>query len=154
MRDPRSPVLRVGLLVLASLYKTPFRRFLGTLYMSIRHRGRRTGRTYQTLVTVLHRDQESGEIFVTSSMQGERADWYRNLKAHPPLEVQVGKSHFEVTHRFLTEDERSELYRRVCGQKPVRARLGLFVTGHRWLRSDDDFDILARNMPAVAFKAR
>lgn len=151
MRDPRSAVLRLGLGVVFLLYKTPFRGLLARLYLLIFHRGRTTGVTYETLVTILHRDEESGDIFVTSSMQGARADWYRNLKVNPPVAIEIGSSRLQVTHRFLDEQERVGLYRKVCAERPIRARVGLFVTGHRWPTTQHDYLRLARDMPAVAF---
>lgn len=151
MRDPRSIVLRVGLGLVFQLYKTPLRGLLARLYLLIVHRGRISGRTYETLVTILYRNEATGEIFVTSSMQGARADWYRNLKVNPPLAIEIGSSRLQVTHRFLDEQERIALYRKVCEERPIRARIGLFVTRHRWPRTQQDYIRLARDMPALAF---
>lgn len=50
------------------------------------------------------------------------------------------------------DQDGGEIYRRVCGQKAVRARPGLLVTGHRWPRSGADFDIVARDMPRLRSK--
>lgn len=151
MRDPRSAVLRFGLSAVFVLYKTPLRGLLARLYLLIVHRGRISGRIYETLVTILHRNEATGEIFVTSSMQGERADWYRNLKVNPPVAIEIGSSRLQVTQRFLGEEERLNLYRVVCAERPIRARIGLFVTGHRWPRTQHDYLRLARDMPALAF---
>lgn len=151
MRNPRSAVVRLGFRVVFLLYRTPLRRLLARLYLLILHPGRKTGVTYETLVTILHHDEESGEIFVTSSMQGTRADWYRNLKVNPPAAIEIGSSRLQVTHRFLDEQERIALYRTVCAERPIRARIGLFVTGHRWPRTQQDYVRLARDMPALAF---
>lgn len=133
------------------LYRTPLRRLLGRLYLLIVHHGRMSGRTYETLVTVLHRDEATGEIVVTSSMQGARANWYRNLEVAPPLAIQIGTLRLQVTQRFLGEQERLDLYRMVCAERPIRARIGLYVTGHRWPRTQHDYLRLARDMPALAF---
>jgi deazaflavin-dependent oxidoreductase (nitroreductase family) len=154
MRDPRSPVLRASLGLVSLLYRTPLRVLLGRLYLVVSHRGRKTGRVYETLVTILHRDDKTEEVFVTSSMRGSAADWYLNLKVAPPVRIQIGGARFEVEHRFLDETERCHLYRVVCDQKPVRSRFGLFVTGNRWPREQADFETLARDMPAIAFRIR
>ena len=76
-------------------------------------------RVYETLVTMLHGDDAAQEIFVTSSMQGRRADWYRNLQVGSPVDVQIGKERFRATQRFLDEEECRELYQAVCESKPI-----------------------------------
>ena len=136
------------------LYRTPAKLLLRHLYLNIQHRGRKSGNVYETLVTLLHLDRATGEIYVTSSMQGRKSDWYQNLCAAPPISIQVGYRRYEVAQRFLDAPERENLYRRVWRTKPLRARIGLFVTGHRWPNRDEDFVTLAEEMPAICFTPR
>ena len=136
------------------LYRTPAKILLRYLYVLIRHRGRKSGKVYETLVTMLHRDKATGDIYVTSSMQGTKASWYRNLRVTPAIAIEVGYRRYTVSQRFLDVSEREDLYRRVWNTKPVRARIGLFVTGHPWPKHDGDFATLADEMPAICFRPR
>ena len=51
--------------------------------------GRKSGRTYQTVLEVVHYDPATRESTVLSAW-GERADWYQNILAHPAIEIQTG----------------------------------------------------------------
>jgi deazaflavin-dependent oxidoreductase (nitroreductase family) len=78
--------------------------FLGRTFLVLTHVGRRTGRPHEAAAMVLAEDRATGEV-VICSVWGPRADWIRNLRAHPALRVQVGRSSFVPQHRFLGDAE-------------------------------------------------
>lgn len=68
------------------------------------HRGRKTGRIRRTVLEVVRSDAATGESIVVAAY-GSMADWYRNLRAHPALEIHIGREHYIPVQRFLTTEE-------------------------------------------------
>lgn len=73
--------------------------------MLLRHRGRTTGKIRRTVIEVVKYDAATRESAVLSAY-GERSDWYRNIMAHPAVEVQTGRSRYVPQYRLLDADER------------------------------------------------
>lgn len=69
----------------------------------VTHRGRRSGRIYQTAVQVLERRPATGEIFVVA--WSKKADWFRNIQQAPAVEVWDRGKCYKPIQRFLTKDE-------------------------------------------------
>ncbi|MBO0840003.1 MAG: nitroreductase family deazaflavin-dependent oxidoreductase [Sciscionella sp.] len=85
------------------LYRARLGWLLGNRFVYFAHVGRRTGARRETVVEVVRHDAD--EITVVSGY-GERADWYRNLKAAPPLEVRLGSHRYlHPDRRFLTDEQ-------------------------------------------------
>jgi hypothetical protein len=57
------------------------------------------------MLEVVRFDAMTRESAVLSAY-GTRADWYRNIQAHPPLAVQTGRSQYTPAFRSLDADER------------------------------------------------
>jgi deazaflavin-dependent oxidoreductase (nitroreductase family) len=83
-----------------------FRARLGFLFgrriVMLEHVGRRSGKTRQTPLEVVHRDDDA---FILCSGTGPDADWYRNLKSNPAQALWVGSHRHEVDQRFLVDSE-------------------------------------------------
>lgn len=94
---------------------------LGRRFACITHRGRRSGRSYRTVVEVVARDDPTGEIVVASGF-GPDADWYRNLRAHPALEIRTGRHRFAPEQRLLTADEAAAVLADYRRRHPLAAR--------------------------------
>jgi deazaflavin-dependent oxidoreductase (nitroreductase family) len=60
--------------------------------MVIRHRGRKTGREYLTPINYAIVDNE---VYGAAGF-GPVADWYRNLRAHPDVEIWLPEGHRRV----------------------------------------------------------
>ena len=52
--------------------------------------GRKTGKRRETLVDVMDYDSATDTYFIEAAY-GTRADWYKNIQAHPVFEAQVGR---------------------------------------------------------------
>ncbi len=78
-------------------------RLIGNGMAIVTHRGRRTGRLYQTAVQVLDRNPATGEIFVVA--WSRRADWFRNIQRASAVEVWDLGRRFKPVQTFLSEDE-------------------------------------------------
>jgi deazaflavin-dependent oxidoreductase (nitroreductase family) len=104
----------------ALLYDLGLGRLLGHRFLRLTHRGRRSGRLYRTVLEVLSYDPATRESVVLSAW-GERADWYRNIRAAPALEVLSAGQRFAPAQRLV---DAGELY----------AHLQQYVARHRSMR--------------------
>ncbi|HHC08924.1 MAG TPA: nitroreductase family deazaflavin-dependent oxidoreductase [Actinobacteria bacterium] len=126
-------------------------RFLRGRFVVVVHRGRRSGRRYETPLEVVGR--RGDELFVVSAW-GRRADWVRNLEAGGLEEVWDGRRRFPATWRFPDVDEREEILAEY--ERRHRRAAGVFFR-----RLDPDYDVtdrarrrLAEGVVMVGFRPR
>lgn len=125
---------------------------LGNRFLLLTHRGRRSGRSYRTVLEVVRFDPAIPEWTVVSGF-GPSSDWLRNLTAAPAARVDVGRRHFEPEQRRLTEDEGRALLAGYQRAHPRTARqLGRRLLGRPFDGTPESIDELARLLPAVAFR--
>jgi deazaflavin-dependent oxidoreductase (nitroreductase family) len=92
--------------------------WLGMRWVLIVTEGRRSGRPHAVLVDLLGEDAARGRYFVQAAY-GRRADWVRNIEAHPVFDAQIGRQ------RFRARMEEAE--------PPEATRVMLeYVRAHRW----------------------
>ncbi len=151
LRNPRNLLLRAFLRTPLLLYRTPLRYLLGHWYLVVKHRGRRTGKDYSTVLDIQHIDKATGEIYVSSGW-GQDADWWRNIKASPAVEVTIGRRRFVPAQRFLEPTEAYTIRRRVWRKHPIMSRISLFTTNYPSPKIDKDLRRWALDMPFVAFR--
>jgi deazaflavin-dependent oxidoreductase (nitroreductase family) len=89
------------------LYRMRLGRLLGRRFVLIHHIGRVTGRTRHVVVEVVEYDRATRDVVVASGF-GAKADWYRNLLAHPEVEIQVGSRSYAVVAVPLGQSEAGE----------------------------------------------
>lgn len=106
-RPPAKPrgLLRWGFNLPIALYRARLGWALGHHFLLLTHRGRKTGQIRRAVLEVVHYDPATRESSVFSAY-GDRADWYRNIQAHPAIEVQTGWSRYTPQYRLLGPDER------------------------------------------------
>ena len=86
------------------LYRAGWGWLVGNTFLLLVHAGRRTGRPHSTVAMVLRHHADTGEA-VICSVWGPNTVWVRNLRAHPALQVQIGRQSFTPQQRFLSEEE-------------------------------------------------
>ena len=81
--------------------------------VELRHVGRKSGKEYRTLLTSPL--QENGGYVLVASKGGDDRDpdWYRNLVAHPDVDLVARGTTIPVTARTATDEERAELWPRI-----------------------------------------
>jgi deazaflavin-dependent oxidoreductase (nitroreductase family) len=112
-----SPLARRLLRAPALLCRWRLGWLLGERFLCLTHVGRRSGRRYHTPLEVIG---ASGGEFVVLAGRGPSADWVRNIRTRPALEVAVGRRRFAPAHRELGEHE-------------AEAALAGYERRHRWL---------------------
>jgi deazaflavin-dependent oxidoreductase (nitroreductase family) len=117
------------------LYRQGWGWLLGDTFLVLVHTGRKTGKRYSTVAMVLKYDPHTHEAVICSAW-GRGADWIRNIRAHPALQVQIGRDSFTPQQRFLPEDESLAMVAEFRHQHPHRSRLLASVLGWGDLSSD------------------
>lgn len=137
------------------LYEKNLGWLLGRRFVCFTHRGRHSGRTYRTVVEVVDLDARTGEIVVASGF-GPEADWYRNLRARPALEVQIARRRFVPEQRLLTPEEAEVALQHYRRRHPVAVRfLGRSLGRLNDVAVDGSpasLRLLAERMPMVGFR--
>ncbi|HVU68847.1 MAG TPA: nitroreductase family deazaflavin-dependent oxidoreductase [Ktedonobacteraceae bacterium] len=90
------------------LYRWHLGWLLGHRFLLLTHLGRKSGRSFQTVLEVVRYDPQTRECVIIAGY-GAQSDWYRNLQAHPALAVQVGRQHYTPQQRMLSTDETEQL---------------------------------------------
>jgi deazaflavin-dependent oxidoreductase (nitroreductase family) len=136
------------------LYRHRMGWLLGKRFLAVTHLGRRSGIERRTVLEVAVYDKDRRESIVASAY-GEKADWYRNIQAHPAVKVETGRGAYVPEQRFLSRDEARTAAATFCRRHRLEARMAA-----RALASigavpegafEDPVDLLA-SLPMVAFR--
>ena len=152
-RPPRPLVVLFGLP--QHLYRHRWGWVLGHRFLQLTHTGRSSGRTYQTILEVVHYDPDSQEATVMSGF-GPGADWLRNVQANGRAEVSIGRSCFTATHRVIPVEEAMAVFaayeRRNRLVSPVVRLVLSRLLGWRYDGTDSARRKAAEQLPSVAFR--
>jgi deazaflavin-dependent oxidoreductase (nitroreductase family) len=148
---------RPGRIVL-TLFRLPLKAYqhnagpaVGHTFLAFTHVGRKTGQPHQTVAMVLRYDKASGEVAIVSAW-GPQTDWYRNLQAHPAVQVQLGGQTFTPQQRFLSQGEAFHVAVQFRREHPHRMWLASRILGWGDLRDDARLREFVRTHPFVALR--
>jgi deazaflavin-dependent oxidoreductase (nitroreductase family) len=133
------------------LYHHGLGRLLGHTFLLITHQGRKTGKRRETVAMALTHDPERQETVVCSAW-GPNTEWIRNLRAHPALQVQIGRETYTPEQRFLSQDEAVAVALEFRHRHPGRLRLLATILGWGDLGTETAVRELVRNRPFVSFR--
>ncbi|MBJ6642951.1 nitroreductase family deazaflavin-dependent oxidoreductase [Streptomyces griseoincarnatus] len=144
----RRRVLRLPVLA----YRVGLGSLFGKRLLLLHHTGRVSGRDHTTVLEVVSFDAVEASWTVASGF-GPKADWYRNLRAHPQTLIRFGSHPHPVTARFLPADDGAAIMADYARRHPRTARrlcafMGLPVDG-----SDESFRAAGRAIPFVRLEA-
>jgi deazaflavin-dependent oxidoreductase (nitroreductase family) len=145
--------LGFGLRLPAYLYRFRLGRMLGHRFLLLSHRGRKSGLIRRTPLEVLLYELHTRESVVLSAW-GQKADWYRNIEASPPLEVETGGERYPPALRFLAAEEAYAVITEYAIRHPLAARVLERVFGYPVTRSAEARWALAESVALVAFRPR
>jgi deazaflavin-dependent oxidoreductase (nitroreductase family) len=139
------------------LYRAHLGFLLGHRFLLLRHRGRRSGRSYDTVLEVLHYDPVSDESIVMAAW-GPSSGWMRNLEAGTAELVCTGRHRYTPVHRRLEHAEAASVLagyeRRHRALAPVvRIVLSRFL-GWPYDGTIDARRRVVDQLPLVAFRPR
>ena len=134
------------------LYRWHLGWLLGGRFVLVEHIGRVSGARRTTVLEVVDQDAE-GAITVASGW-GPTSDWFRNLRAHPDVTVQVGRRRRWVTATFPSGDEAAPALLRYAARHPRAARAIFRYLGTPVDGSEAGFRAAAHHVPWVRFVPR
>ena len=135
------------------LYHRGWGWLLGHTFLLITHQGRKTGKRRETVAMALTYDPATREAVVCSAW-GPNTEWMCNLRAHPALQIQIGRETFVPAQRLLSEDEALVVATEFRDHHPGRLRLFATILGWGDLSSEVAVRELVRDRPFVAFRPR
>jgi deazaflavin-dependent oxidoreductase (nitroreductase family) len=135
------------------LYRLGLGRLLGHRFLLLTHHGRRSGRVHQTMLEVVRYNPVTHESTVAAAW-GDRADWYRNLQAHPALRVQTAGVRYTPAQRFLSPEEVVAVLRGYQRAHPIAAWVGAHLLGIAFTRPASRLSGAGPPLPMVAFRPR
>jgi deazaflavin-dependent oxidoreductase (nitroreductase family) len=133
------------------LYHRGWGWMLDHTFLLIAHKGRKTGKRRETVAMALAYDPDTREAVVFSAW-GPNTQWIRNLRAHPALQIQIGRESYVPEQRFLSEDESVAVVRQFQRRHPWRVRLFAGILGWGDLSSETAVMELVRTRPFVSFR--
>jgi deazaflavin-dependent oxidoreductase (nitroreductase family) len=114
-------------------------------------RGRKSGRLYETPLSILAEDPERGEIFV-APMWSRDADWYRNVIAGGLVEIRVRGETQQVEWRELDEAEGRAAGEAFRSSHRIYSRMILRVLVRLNRLEGDPFEAATRNLPMLGLR--
>lgn len=128
------------------LYEAGHGHLLGQRFLMLEHTGRVSGLARHVVVEVV--EQLPGNRFVIPSGRGEKADWYRNIRAEPRVRVSLGRrQRIPAVARPLDHDEARTLLQRYRARRPGTWRflrpVISRVLGHPGQTDDELFDAVS-----------
>lgn len=138
-------------------YRSGLGRFLGHRFLQLTHTGRKSGRTYQTVLEVVRYDVETGEAFVVAGY-GKGSDWLRNIRAGGPTWIDFGRGRQQAVYRDVSADEAVRVFaayeRRYRLFLPIVRRVLSSLAGFDYRGSDADRRRTAERLPMLALRPR
>jgi deazaflavin-dependent oxidoreductase (nitroreductase family) len=138
-----------------ALYAIGGGRLLGHRFLMLRHRGRRSGRIYSTVLEVIAWDAAAREAVVMSGF-GSGAQWYRNVLAGGAVEVRIGGDRFTPDARPLSDEEAAAALRSYERRNRIAAPVARRVLGRLAGVAHDGSDVarlrVVERLPLVAFR--
>jgi deazaflavin-dependent oxidoreductase (nitroreductase family) len=133
------------------LYRWHLGWLLGHRCLMITHIGRKTGVIRQTVLEAVNYDPKT-QVCLAVAGYGERTDWYRNIQAHPALEIQVGSRHYVPQQRLLSSEELLTLLQEYEHRHPHGLRLLLRALGYPYDGSPEGLSAAAQVLRGVEFR--
>jgi deazaflavin-dependent oxidoreductase (nitroreductase family) len=115
------------------------------------HRGRRTGKLYETPLSILVEHSERNELIV-SPMWSTATDWYRNLLAGGLVEVRVRGERWQVDWRDLDVAERRAAGEAFRDAHPTYSRLILRLLARLNRFEGDPYEAVLQNLPMLSLR--
>lgn len=148
LRTPPSGITRWFLEAPKAMYRAGLGWMLGNRFVMIEHTGRRSGRTYRTVVEVIGR---AGNTIDVAAAWGPTSDWFRNVQANPEVVVSSGRLRDEPATAGVLDDAAAGAVFAAYTQNHPRAAATLSRSLGLPL---DDPAAMARSVPAVRFTLR
>lgn len=96
-------------------------RMLGMQTIELHTIGRKSGARRSTLLTAPIADDERVVVVASKGGHSDHPDWYKNLAAHPEVEITIGGQTRACTARTATREEKAALWPEIVELNPTYA---------------------------------
>ncbi|MBI3169067.1 MAG: nitroreductase family deazaflavin-dependent oxidoreductase [Chloroflexi bacterium] len=125
-------------------------RLIGAQWMRIITIGRKTGKPREAMVDVMDYDQAADTYYIEAAY-GSRADWFKNIKANPIFEAQVGRRKFKACAEELNGKDTGEMLVQFFRRKPVYTRSVMAMVGMKF-KDEDELREIGKDLTLLAVK--
>jgi deazaflavin-dependent oxidoreductase (nitroreductase family) len=153
LRSRPSGTLRLIFRLPIYLYRLNLGWLLAHRGLLLIHQGRKSGLLRETVLEVIRYDPATKESVVLSSW-GEKADWYRNIKGTPAMEVRTGGERYVPEHRFLAPEENHTEITDYERRHPLAVRIFAQVFGYPLGATQSVRREFASSLRLVGFRPR
>lgn len=144
--DPPTGLRRLLFRLPIHAYRLGLGGLFGRRFLLLHHTGRVSGAPRRVVLEVVEHDPTEHSYVVASGF-GARADWYRNVLAHPEIRIQVGWRAMPARAEPLTAEEGGEFMARYAPRHPrIAVRLVRFM-GFEVDGSASDYRDVGRAIP-------
>lgn len=148
--------LRFALRLPVHLYHWGFGALLDHRFMLLTHQGRKSGHLFETVLEVVLYERATDATYVISGW-GDKTDWYRNIRAHPALRVQVGMQTYVPDQQFLDPHEVVRVWTQFRHKHPIEERMALRLysqPGMKYKSDQERRDAILGSVRMVSFRPR
>lgn len=131
------------------LYRLGLGRLFGHRWMLLTHTGRVSGKPRQTVLEVV---EHGADHYIVASGFGTRADWYRNVRAHPEVTIETGGRRTTATAVMLPAAQGGDLMTRYAARRPRTARRLCRIMGFAIDGSAADYRAVGEHIPFIRFE--
>jgi deazaflavin-dependent oxidoreductase (nitroreductase family) len=146
---PPTGLARLAFRAPIMLYRIGLGWLLGSRFLELSHRGRKSGLLRHTVLEVVRYDQETG-IYMIAAGFGRQSDWYKNLLANPQVEVRSGGKHLRASAVLLPPQEAGAEMVRYAHDHPIAFRELGRIMGYRVGGSEADIHAIGEHLPMFA----
>lgn len=151
-KNPRRGLLRFLLRLPILFYRLHLGWLLGNRFLLLKHIGRKSGLTRETVLEVLRYDKQS-KTYIVASGWGEGAQWYRNIVANPSVEIKSGWRRMRAKARRVSHEEAERELRAYAERHPIAYRAIVSrLLGERVRGEGEEIRALAERVPVIAIR--
>ena len=125
-------------------------KIIGAEWMLISTTGRKTGKRRDSMVDVMDYDTSTDTYYIEAAY-GSRADWFKNIKANPIFDAQVGRRKFKAQVQELDAAGTGEMLVRFFRRKPAYTRSVMAMVGMKF-KDENELREMGKNLTLLAVK--
>ena len=133
------------------LYKLNLGWLMGSRFLKITHTGRVSGQPRHVVLEIVKYEPAS-ETYYIAAAWGERADWVRNVRVNPQVQVQVSRQRMDMVAQQLTPQEGEQVLLDYAQRHPTAMMNLARLMGYQLDGSEDDYRELGRLLLMFALK--
>lgn len=142
-------VLRLFLRLPILLYRARLGWLLGGRFLMLTHIGRKSGKSRQAVLEVVHHDSEADTYFVAAGWRG-KADWFKNIQANPTVQIMAGTRSLQATAMVMQLVEAAATFYTYACRYPLAFReLSRIMMGEILQPNQEDCFRFAQSVPLV-----